>query len=245
MIDLLLLLDIGNTTIRYRLYQDAIQKGQGTIKALSNWGSEEQKKFYNVSRIFYSDVRGGAAEEVRKIFPSIELISMETSQLSLPYAVAYETPETLGADRKALAAAAFYLFPNTACLIIDAGSCITYDFIDAKGVYHGGAISPGIAMRYIALHQQTGRLPALKPHPPKGLIGHSTAASIHTGIHEGVLGEITHQITSYLEKHPNLQVVLTGGDGEWLSKSIKKPIFAEPNFLFDGMHALWQFNKNS
>ena len=242
----MLLLDIGNTTIKYRIYKEdkCVDSGLITKIELAK-RAEEENEFKAVSTIFFADVRGGFSSFLSQNFPKAKQVSLQSNDLKYPFINAYQTPETLGSDRKALVAAAYFVYPKTHCLVIDAGSCITYDYIDDSGVYHGGAISPGIVMRYRALHQQTGKLPDLTPSITNTFVGQSTDSAIHGGIFQGVLGEILHQISYYQENFENLHIVLTGGDWHWLFKNIKKPIFAEPNFLLDGMFALWQYNKNS
>ena len=243
---MILLLDFGNTSLQYAVYEvnSCLDSGKhfGDTKVFLE---DIKNQYPQINRLMYSDVRGGQSNVIQDIFPSIPAWSLRTSHLEYPFTNLYKTPETLGADRKALAAAAFFKFPKTHCLIIDAGSCITYDFLDKEGRYHGGAISPGIWMRYEALHRQTGKLPQLTPTPPKDFLGTQTTDAIHAGVYFGVRGEVEYHIEAYRKVYPHLNIILTGGDHQWLSKSIKKPIFAEPNFLLEGMFALSQFNKNS
>ena len=129
-------------------------------------------------------------------------------------------------------------------MIIDAGSCITYDFINTENEYQGGAISPGIRMRYKALNNLTANLPLLGTEIPNSIIGDSTESSIHSGIIYGVLNEIDGVIANYKEKYPDLTVILTGGDSYFLSKQLKSSIFANSNFLLEGLNHILQFNSN-
>ena len=141
-----------------------------------------------------------------------------------------------------MAAASVFKFSDKNVLVIDAGSCITYDFIDNKGVYYGGAIAPGIEMRYKSLHTFTDKLPLLDVTYPKQLIGDSTEESIHSGIVNGVLIEIEGVIERYKEKNEELTVVLTGGDTNFLAKRLKNSIFANPNFLLEGLNNILNYN---
>ncbi|MFT7498501.1 MAG: type III pantothenate kinase, partial [Porticoccaceae bacterium] len=145
-------------------------------------------------------------------------------------------------DRIALASASVFKFPNKNVLVIDAGTCITYDFIDKKGVYYGGAIAPGIEMRYKSLYTFTDKLPLLDVTDPKQLTGNSTEESIHSGIVNGILSEIEGMIDRYKEKNKELTVVLTGGDTNFLAKRLKNSIFANPNFLLEGLNNILNYN---
>ena len=128
-------------------------------------------------------------------------------------------------------------------LVIDAGSCITYDFVNDKAVYPGGAISPGIEMRYKAVHQYTANLPLLSKRDDIPLIGDSTENAIHLGILNGVICEIEGIIEQYRLKNIKLTVVLTGGDTNFLAKNLKSSIFATPNFLLEGLNSILIHNR--
>ncbi|MBU3821041.1 type III pantothenate kinase [Flavobacteriaceae bacterium XHP0103] len=160
----------------------------------------------------------------------------------LPFNNSYKTPSTLGVDRMALVAAAVKQFKNEDVLIIDAGTCITYDFINAKNNYLGGAISPGIDMRYKSLNNLTANLPLLEKELPEGIIGTTTKDSMHSGVINGVVYEIDGVIAEYQRKYSHLTVILTGGDGNFLSKQLKSTIFANSNFLLEGLNYILQFN---
>ena len=148
----------------------------------------------------------------------------------------------MGVDRIALVSSAASQFPNKNVLIIDAGTCITYDFINEKGCYLGGAISPGIKMRYQSLHKFTKKLPLLETKLPENLIGGSTEECIHSGVVNGVINEIDSNIDSYRKKNKDLTIVLTGGDVNFLSNRLKNGIFANPNFLLQGLNTILTYN---
>jgi type III pantothenate kinase len=150
----------------------------------------------------------------------------------------------LGIDRIALASAAVHLYINKNVLVIDAGTCITYDFINSENEYLGGAISPGISLRYKSLHTFTDKLPLLEANNSKLLIGNSTATSIHAGVVNGVLYEIDGFIEAYKNNYENLTVILTGGDAHFLRDTIKNDIFANSNFLLEGLNHILEYNKH-
>ncbi len=166
------------------------------------------------------------------------------SELKFPFKNNYGTPKTLGVDRIALVAAAVNEFPNQNVLIIDAGSCITYDFISEELVYSGGAISPGIEMRYKAMNHFTSKLPLLNRQDEVNFIGNSTANSMHSGVVNGVIGEIDYFVRLYKEKNGFLTVVLTGGDANFLANKLKIDIFAQPNFLLRGLNTILIYNNH-
>jgi type III pantothenate kinase len=163
--------------------------------------------------------------------------------MSLPVKMGYETPETLGADRLAGVLGAKWLLGRDgmsgACLVIDAGTCITYDWLTPEGEYLGGSISPGLHMRYLALHQQTGKLPLVSHEVFENQLGSSTNESILCGVQQGVWGESHRQIAHFLEKYPKGAVFITGGDALFLAEQQKTKIFVEPLLVHYGlMHAL-------
>ncbi len=159
-------------------------------------------------------------------------------QTKLPFINKYLTPKTLGVDRLALIAAASSQFPNENTLVIDAGSCITFDVLNEFGEYFGGSISPGIEMRYKAVNHYTANLPLLSKSESIPELGNSTENAIHHGILNGVIQEIEGVIGQYKTKYQKLTVVLTGGDTIFLAKNLKSSIFAIPNFLLEGLNRI-------
>ena len=171
-----------------------------------------------------------------------------THQTPVPFTNSYKTPNTLGLDRIAAAAGAFAEFPNEHVLVIDAGTCITYEFIDDQGVYHGGGISPGMRIRFKALHRYTGKLPKLKKHEIDYLIGQNTEESILSGVINGVVAEINGIVQRYESQFSQpvvgkpLKVVLTGGDAKFFESYIKSDIFAIPNLVLKGLNKILTCN---
>ena len=164
--------------------------------------------------------------------------------VKLPFNNLYVTPKTLGVDRIALVAAASkkYAFKNV--LIIDAGTCITFDFINNKNEYLGGAISPGFSIRYQSLHSYTSKLPIVEKKNIDFIIGKTTEESINIGVVNGVLNEIDGTINQYKKKYEDLTIVLTGGDTNFLLEQLKSSIFANQNFLLEGLNQVLIFNQS-
>lgn len=162
----------------------------------------------------------------------------------IPIRNCYTTPETLGNDRLAAAIGAFELFPNTNVLVIDAGSCITYDFISSRAEFMGGAIAPGIQMRFNAVHKYTNKLPLLTIQSNADILGNTTDKSILSGILNGILFEMQGFIKNYSEQYNDLKVVITGGDVLYFENKLKSSIFAEPNLVCKGLlKVLTDYNK--
>ena len=179
-------------------------------------------------------------EELKTILP-FQVVSASSK---VPFINLYKTPNTLGVDRIALVAGAVKQFSNKNVLVIDAGTCITFDFVNKKSEYLGGAISPGINMRFHSLNYFTANLPLLEKEEVGNFIGGNTKESMNSGVVNGVIQEIDGIINQYKKKYMDLTVVLTGGDTNFLSKKLKSSIFANQNFLLQGLNEILIFNKN-
>jgi|TARA_B110000114_G_scaffold183316_1_gene224344 type III pantothenate kinase len=240
-----LIIDIGNTATKLAVFQlDKIIKVQTVAtKGMVFEVEKLLEKFSEIRQGLLSTVRTMDNSEVETLQKLLPIKILEAS-FKLPFENRYDTPLTLGVDRLALMAAAVKQCPNKNVLVIDAGSCITYDFMDADQNYLGGAISPGLEMRYKSLEAFTSNLPLLPKSIPNQRIGSSTEASIHSGVVHGVLQEIEGTIKVYQNKYPDLTVILTGGDADFLCKQFKISIFADSNFLLEGLNFLLEFNSN-
>jgi type III pantothenate kinase len=157
----------------------------------------------------------------------------------LPFVNNYATPHTLGNDRRAIAAAAVQLFPQKNVLVISSGTCITYNVIDNKKTYIGGAISPGMMMRYQALHTFTQKLPHLTPTtPPPPTIAHTTTDNIQSGVQNAILYEMQGYIAATKHIYPQLIIIFTGGDAHYFENRLNIKIFALPNLALSGLFAI-------
>jgi type III pantothenate kinase len=160
---------------------------------------------------------------------------------ALPFKNKYQTETTLGQDRIAIAAAAHFLNAKAATLIINCGTCITYDFINAKNEYLGGSISPGLQMRFQALAHYTQKLPLVAIDTPKQLIGNTTHKAILTGVVQGIVDEITGKQARYVNKFKNTKTFITGGNALFLAKQIKNEIFATPHLTLIGLNEIIKY----
>ncbi len=181
--------------------------------------------------------------------PEIENILREATHFhrlsndsKLPFTIPVGKPETVGADRLAIAAASVFLFPSKNNLAIVLGSCITYNFINADHELLGGSISPGMEMRFRAMHEFTAKLPLVKPHWNVPLIGYDTKTNLQSGVVLGMSKELDGIINAYKERYSNFNVLLTGGDTRILQTHLKNEIFADPDLIFKGLYAISQIN---
>ncbi len=162
----------------------------------------------------------------------------------LPLVNKYESPETLGKDRLAAVVAGNHLFPHKDVLVIDAGTCIKYDFINSKSEYLGGAISPGLQMKFIALHTFTEKLPLVELNHFNSLVGKNTSESLLSGVVNGSIAEIDGIIDRYSAIYPQIQVVLSGGDAEYLVSKLKNKTFAVSYIVLNGLKIILDYNDN-
>lgn len=160
----------------------------------------------------------------------------------LPIQKNYDTPKTLGADRIAAAAGANFLYPGEDLVVIDMGTCITYDLVDKTATFQGGLISPGVKMRFNAMHSFTKRLPLVEPETDPELIGKNTRGAMQSGVMNGVLAEMQGIIERYRHKSPDLRVLLCGGDAAFFESSLKPPIFAVPELVLVGLNRILTYN---
>ena len=242
-----LIIDIGNTRSKVAVFsKKQLQKlwvyDRLTVKHLSQIVND------------YSSIRSAILSAVTYYPKEIDLflhhhfyyLKLDITT-PLPFKNLYQTPQTLGKDRIAIAAAAQAFAPGKNVLVIDAGTTITYDLVNHKGEYLGGAISPGLQMRLKALHTFTGKLPLvsqLNTIPP--LVGNDTMSSIASGVLNGITVEMEGMISAYSKQFPELQIVLSGGDEKYFDKRLKNNIFALPNFVLQGLMEILDFNeKNS
>jgi len=230
-------IDEGNTSIKLALFDN-----NQMVFRKSDFNLEFVKVLLSqCDRLIISTVKKNTL--FKSLFSSKYTISLNPFT-PLPITNCYKTPHSLGNDRIALAVGAIANFPNNNVLVIDAGTCITYDFINSKKEYLGGGISPGIQMRYNALHHFTSQLPLLESVDTAILTGANTEESIHSGIINGILVEIDGIIQRYINKYPDIKVIVTGGNAKFFDKGLKNTIFANPNLLMEGLNKILDYNES-
>jgi type III pantothenate kinase len=236
-----LVVDIGNTRAKAGIFHlnELVEKVLFTINDADPLRGLIQK--YAPTHSLLCSVGAEPAEIIELLKQRTSFFQL-THHLQVPFFIDYQTPHTLGMDRVAAVAGAQHFFPVQPCLVIDMGTCVTYDFITADYHYLGGAISPGLTMRLRAMHEQTKRLPLIEAEEIHEFIGKSTKDSMLSGAFFGLLGEINDTIARYEERFGNIQVLLCGGDASLFDKQTKKSIFAAPDLVLFGLHKILQFH---
>lgn len=240
-----LVIDVGNTSIKTAIFSEGILESKKIFRKddFKNELLQIEANFPEIKHIIVASVGKLKTEDIHFLDQKKGFLSLN-QETPVPFKNNYESPHTLGVDRIALASAATVNFPDKNVLVIDLGTCITYDIVTDQGYYLGGAISPGVLMRYKAVNNFTAKLPLLDPIQPRHFIGNNTAGSIHSGILNGIQFEVDGFIDSYKEKFSDLTVILTGGDAHFLRDSLKNHIFANPNFLLEGLNYILDYNTN-
>ena len=238
-----LVIDIGNNYFKIGIY-----KNSDLIYFFSENNSKidsEINRLLNKNNdLSYALISNVSSIKVIDIFNNYKIRVLQLdSTFNFPFKIHYKTPSSLGNDRLALAAAASLLYPESNKIIIDVGTCITVDFIDFNNNFFGGSISPGIEMRYKSLNNYTSNLPLLEISNKFNFPGDSTESSIHSGVIGGVCNEINGFIENISLKHGSTKVILTGGNAKFLSKTLKIAIFANQNFILDGLNSILNLNK--
>lgn len=236
-------IDIGNTVAKVALFQGeelvcVEQDRNDSLERLDDFVSG-----VNLEKCIVASVVDVTQEVLQRIL-NLNIPVVWLDYLTpLPIKIAYETPHTLGVDRIAAVVAANFISPGRNILVIDAGTCITYEFIDASGVYHGGNISPGLHMRLKALHQYTAHLPLVEYAGRLLDLGKDTETAIRSGVMQGIKYEMEGYITSMKYKYPELLIFLTGGDEFSFDTSIKNIIFADRFLVLRGLNRILNYNN--
>lgn len=243
-----LCLDFGNT-----LHKAAVFEGSelvstrvlpdGDVLTIETLLQEFQPRNSILSSVIHHDA---ALEDLLSERTAFHRLSHDSK---LNFTTPVGKPSTIGTDRLALSAAAVHFFPGRNTLVIGMGSCITYNFISQRHEFLGGAISPGMRMRYRSMSEFTAKLPLVEPDALvlRGNIpvtGYDTATNLHCGVIAGIGFELDGFIGYYRENYSNLQVVLTGGNTPYFARRLKSSIFADSSFLFKGLFALSEENNH-
>lgn len=236
-----LVIDIGNTNVKVATFDANYLVDKQVMKYNDLHQYLETKKS---NKGIVSNV--GNVELVDELLSTYPYLIEMSSKLKLPIDSSYSSMNTLGNDRLANAVGAFIENPNANSLVIDAGTCLTFDFIDLNNCFKGGAISPGLNMRFKALNSFTKKLPLLDFNSEKlSLVGESTSSSIVSGVVNGMAGEVVNNIVSYRSKYPLLTIFMTGGDIEFLQSIVgieKNGIFALENLTLKGLNNILEIN---
>jgi type III pantothenate kinase len=236
-----LCLDFGNTRLKTAVFQDGHLKEVIVLTDDPIVHLEQVVELFKPDRSLLSSVinHPSSIEDLLRSTTSFHKLS-NTSKL--PITIPVGKPETVGADRLAIAAAAVHLFPGSNNLAIGLGTCITYNFINKYGELMGGSISPGMEMRFKAMHQFTAKLPLVEADWNVPLLGYDTKTNLQSGVVLGMAKEMDGIIDMYEERYGNFNVLLTGGDIAYFEPHLKKKIFADSDLIFKGLYAISQIN---
>jgi type III pantothenate kinase len=236
-----LIVDIGNTSTKLAVYNGRERVSLFRINELACGELEEVLTGRKIRKAVISSVKELPHFVSDLLFSNIPFVHFLSYQSPLPFKIEYETPETLGADRIAAAAGVISLFPGTDILIIDAGTAITFDYISGDH-FRGGNISPGLSMRFRALNKFTDKLPLVSAADDFRSPGKNTVEAIRAGVITGVIYEINEYIRTFEKNHKVFNIILTGGDSEYLKGRINHDIIYLPDIVIDGLNFILEYN---
>ena len=238
---MILVIDIGNTFSKWAVFEgdEIVSKNQAQDLGVETLKAEID--FDVITSCIISSTRKKPTDLITKLKEYFICIWLD-KKTKLPFVNKYATPQTLGNDRMALVAAAASEFPKKNVLVIDAGTCITYEMLTSENHYLGGAISPGVEMRFKSLNYFTENLPLLEADLLDNFIGDSTESCINSGVVNGVIQEIDGVINQYKNRFENLIVVITGGGAFYFANAIKNNFFARPEFIIKGLNYIAKIN---
>lgn len=234
--------DFGNTRKKVAVfdgdvYQEEISLENDDVTTIQNL----VKKYSPAASILSSVVQHN--KEIEKVLADVSKFHLISPTTKLNFTSPVGKPETIGADRLCLIAAAARFFPGKNNLVIALGSCITYNFMNQQAEFLGGGISPGMDMRFKSMHEHTALLPLVSSSWNIPLIGYDTKTNLQSGVLNGMAGEIAYTTDLYAKKFSNFNAVLTGGNSTYFATVLKNKIFADYNFLFKGLYALSELNN--
>lgn len=233
-----LAIDLGNTSIKVASFEEDKLLRVDRMSELPDL--QQFLKSTRYDRVAVCSVRQSKEALISEV-PLLKDSLFLNPDLPLPIKMSYDTPNTLGMDRLAAAIAGHQYFPEYAVLLIDMGTCITYDLLKDRA-FQGGMISPGLRMRLKAMHAFTANLPSLEFEPSQEMVGRSTAQSMNNGVYFGILGEIEYHISQLMLKNPDLKVIMTGGDAHLFESKIKSDIFVAPELVLVGLNGVLRYN---
>ncbi len=237
-----LCLDFGNTRLKAAVFNGDNLVDEAILPDDSAASIRSLLNIYKPERSILASVIDHNAAVERELINATAFHKL-SHHSKLNFTSAVGKPQTIGADRLALAAAAVHFYPGKNNLVIGLGSCITYNFINQQHQFLGGAISPGMEMRFKSMHDHTAKLPLAQKDFNFPVTGYDTITNLQSGVLAGISFEIGGYIEFYENRYGNFNVVLTGGDAGYFARHLKKKIFADPKFLFKGLYAISEVNN--
>jgi type III pantothenate kinase len=235
-----LAIDVGNTKTKIGIFKNDTLELTKTFDSLSELNQFLDSKELNSAIISSVNI---PYEDLLKKLSVLHKPLLLNNKTPLPFKNKYKS-ETIGLDRIAAVAGAQTLYPNLNSLVIDLGTCITYEVLEKGNVYYGGAISPGLYMRFKSMHNFTARLPLVKPEPISTYIADNTSDAMQSGVVFGIQAEIEAYIQEVKRKYSPLTTIITGGDAKFFESKIKAPIFAIPELVLVGLNAILRYNAS-
>ncbi len=242
----ILTIDIGNTRAKYAIFENEEIIETSTFDPYSDDLKDIIKKYPQIKKGILSSV-GGKIKECLEQLQDIEIITLSGST-PLPFKLGYENKEQIGSDRLVAVAAAMMAKPNQNSLVIDIGTCITYDIITSDNIHYGGAISPGINLRFKSMNDYTEKLPLIKSSQLSATssqfnsaICNTTEECLISGVIEGISYEFEGFIRMYSNIYENLNVFIIGGDNIFFENKLKNCIFADAKFTFNGLRYILNY----
>ena len=232
-----LAIDVGNTRSKLVLFRDGTPVRWSRGPELTAAVVEDLLQGLRSAAIVVGSV-GAPVDTIIATLSDIAPVFVVDPATPLPIGNAYGTPATLGVDRIANAVGAAMRCPGRPVLVIDAGTCITYDLVDASGVFQGGAISPGMGMRALAMHEHSAKLPIVGLEGDVAVVATSTEEALRSGVRNGLGYELEGFARDLAHQFPGLVVMVTGGDGPWVASALKNGIFAVPFLTLEGLYAI-------
>jgi type III pantothenate kinase len=238
-----LIVDIGNSSTKVAIFDGSKKIDSFRTRQYDCSKIEQLLSPHNIDKAIICSVKDIPDFIYDLLTINIPFTHKLTHRSKFPFSLEYESPGTLGPDRIAAIAGAWFRFPGKEVLVIDAGSAMTFDYLEGK-VYLGGNISPGLTMRFRSLHYFTGKLPLVTSSEKYSSPGKNTVEAITAGVIDGLVFEINEYIRKAREAKPNLKVVLTGGDGEFLKEKIRFDVDLIPDLVLEGLNQILIFNSD-
>ncbi|MGA0558361.1 type III pantothenate kinase [Larkinella sp. VNQ87] len=235
-------IDWGNSAIKAGIFEEETLLEAHPHLSTDNLRALIQKFAPDAVVVSSTNRPAGQLREELSLKPTVFWLALD-GYTPVPMEKQYDTPHTLGTDRIASAVGAKVCFPADDCLVIDLGTCVTYDYVDANSVFHGGMISPGFRMRFQAMHSFTERLPLVEPEEYRpSLLGKNTRQAMQAGVINGLLAELNGIIDAHRNENPAVKVLICGGDAPFFESSLKPTIFVVPELVLIGLNRILQHN---
>jgi len=233
--------DLGNSRLKCAVFNNAVLEEVVVLEDLSINTIHGLLQTYRPTHSILSSVITGT-EELEATLNQHTVFCKLNHQSKLSFYTPVGKPETIGADRLAICNAAVDKYPGQHILVIVLGTCITYNYINSQQQFLGGAISPGMTMRFKAMNLHTALLPEVKPDKIVPLIGYDTRTNLLSGVILGIAKELEGFITEYKLRYSNLKVILAGGDVLWIQPQLNMEVETDEQLLFKGLYSIGKNN---